>query len=109
MEDVCLDVAIDPVCLDGSIWLSFEFTIRLGDPESAGAARVDSVRAQSGADFREAEVVVANNAAVTETDTPGINGGNFLGSPTRRGLFMDTGVPRDPESAGAAEIDFVRS
>lgn len=111
MEDVCLEVAVDPVCLDVSIWPSFEFTSRIVDPKSVGgAAKIDGVRSRSDAVLREAEVVVGNNAAVTETDTAGINVGDFLGGAFRRGLFVDTGGPAsDPESANMAEIDRVRS
>lgn len=108
VEDVCLDVAVDRVCLDVSKWRSFEFTSKIVDPKSVGVAKIDSVRSRSEADFREAEVVVGNNAA-TECNTTGINLRNSLRGATRRGLFVGIGGPCDPESADALEIDSVSS
>lgn len=108
VKDVCLDVAVDRVCLDVSKWRSFEFTSKIVDAKSEGAAEIDSVRSRSEADFREAEVVVGNNAA-TESDTTGMNVRDFLGGATGRGLFVGTGGPCDPESADVLEIDSVSS
>lgn len=103
-------MAVDPVCLEVSKWRSFEFTSRILDLKSVGAAKIDGVRSRFEADFREAEVVVGNNAA-TEINTPGMNLRNILGGATRsrRGLFVGTGGPCDPESTAALKIDSVRS
>lgn len=100
MEDVCLELAVGP-SLDVFTWGSFDFTGRLGDPESAGAAEVDSVRSRSDADSREAEAVVGNNVA-TGTNTSSISPLDFLGGFTR-GPFVTTGRLNDPKSAGAAD------
>lgn len=108
VEDVCLYVAVDRVCLDVSKRRSFVFTSKIVDPKSVGAAKIDSIRSRSETDFREAEVVVGNNAA-TETDTTGTNVRDFLGGFAQRGLFVCTGGPCDPELADALEIDSVRS
>lgn len=91
VEDICLDVAVDPVCSEISKWRSFEFTSRILDLKAVGVAKIDGVRSRFEAGFREAEVVVGNNAA-TEINTPGINLRNSLGGATRRrGLFVGTG------------------
>lgn len=45
------------------------FAGRLGDPKSAGEAEIDGVRSRSDADFRDAEVVVGNNAAIGDNTT----------------------------------------
>lgn len=55
----------------------FVTTGRLGDPELAGAAGIDVFRSQFNADFRDAGVVVGNNAAT---------GVNFRGIATSRGI-----------------------
>lgn len=113
VEDICLDVAVDPVRLDISTWRSFEFTSRIVDLKSVGAAELDGVRSRSKADFRGAEVVVGTNVVgndvVTGRNTVlDISPENVLGGSTR-GLLASGSMLSNPELAGAAEIDGVRS